>query len=223
MAGSAGNAVMLVHAIGLPFKDYIQEGDNGLWPRALANPQEHVAYIIINSSAGQKSQNPDNVYVEGYLKHKDRYNQYFATIYNRNGYLVMARKNLLRHPNGDIRMSALAKFKPAITLASAEHSSILKLSKPSKVTHITVQAGDSESTIVRSVIRSLDPQHQLSPAQEAYVEGTMVSDMGSNDLIQPGQTVTVNMSTMHKLINASHHLSAGQLAAWQAYGVTIAY
>jgi len=93
LASTSGNSLDLTHAVGLPYRDYIQQGDGTLWARALANPEKYATYVISTSgSAGYLS--PGEVYGDSYVLHRAKYNKYYTLIYDNNGYMIFALKSL---------------------------------------------------------------------------------------------------------------------------------
>ncbi|HUD06559.1 MAG TPA: glycosyltransferase family 39 protein [Candidatus Saccharimonadales bacterium] len=307
LGSTSGGTIGLIHSIGLPFKDYIQEGDSGLWRKALAKPQKYVSYVILsNGSTGYAT--PVGVYDNSYLPHRAAYNKYYDLIYDKNSYMIFALKSLhlpsvglpitatkksstkvsvttsvhpatpttpssqevmvtvnqgdsessivgsqinnlnknglltsseystvetemvnyigdsnLIYPGQDINLN-LTYLRQLINQAEGTSSTVpTATNKSSNIANVTVTSGDSESLMVRQEIHLLDPNHELTSAEEAFVEGTMVQDLGDNNLIYPGQNVTLNIYQLQSLISSSKQLSASQTAAWQVYGNNIAY
>ncbi|MGC1176460.1 MAG: hypothetical protein WA843_00155 [Candidatus Saccharimonadales bacterium] len=217
----------IVFAIGLPFKSYVQEGDYRLWDQTLKQPDKYVSYVIM-AKYTTKSTTPDPVFVKSYQRHKNLYKDKFDLIYDDNGYMVFARKSLhltpvveaFSTPQRSSSKAAAASDKEA---TSTSDSSSQPSAPAQKLVSIRVASGDSQTLIVRAQIHKLDKKHQLTSAQEAYVEGAMVQHLGTDSNIEPGQTITLDLAQLQSSINASKQLTASQLAAWQVYGSTIAY
>ncbi|HUB93640.1 MAG TPA: hypothetical protein VMB52_04000, partial [Verrucomicrobiae bacterium] len=193
---------------GIPLKNYIYEGTGRLWKNTLIEPTT-VSYVLMSKNvAHDPVQDAYNVYTASYV-------QRFTVIYQQNGYTILAKKSLHLKP-----------VTVQMTLKSGASVVVDQLQPPSPPygqINITVQPHDSESTMVRSEIRILDPNHQLSSTEEAYVEGTMVYDMGSNNLIWPGEVISIDVTRLQQLIYQSKSLTSAQLIPWRPYGSQTGY
>jgi hypothetical protein len=88
---------------------------------------------------------------------------------------------------------------------------------------VKVQAGDSQTKLVRNQIRQLDEGHKLSAAQVVYIETSYIQQTGQKDVINPGDTLTIDQSSLSTFLEQGKQLSTNQLANWQVYASHIIY
>jgi hypothetical protein len=135
------------------------------------------------------------------------YNQYYRIIYQqKDGTEVLELDRDV--PNVATRTTTPTVSHAAVTTSTAQ---------------AIVRPGDSETGLVLAEIQKIDAQHTLSASQVVFVEHQMVSTLGNDNLIYPGQVVRINIGILTDLINQSRQLSPAQLAIWQYYAPGIVY
>jgi hypothetical protein len=77
----------IVQQIGIPLKNYVDEGSYHIWNKALLHPQDEVRYVMIFNRGGSE----DLVYKD-YLKHRVVFDRYYYVAYNKYGYELLALK-----------------------------------------------------------------------------------------------------------------------------------
>ncbi len=91
----------------------------------------------------------------------------------------------------------------------------------SGVVSIKAQAGDSQTLIARQVVEdfaeSIDMD--LSVARIVFVETNLVQDMGADDTIDIGDSVSFNLQQVSNLVGQAQDLTPQQIAAWSVYAV----
>ncbi len=173
-------------ALGIPLKNYISEGDGKLWTNALKQPAaNHVQYILMDSQS-----NPDPVY-NSYAHVRNNYNFNYRTIYEKDGYYILIRSKT---------SNTIIANEKKINKATQKSSTNTNISLSTNV-NIVVQQGDSESSIVETMINALDKNKLLNQSQFTMVETNMVDYIGDNNFIVPGQIVSINLTYLQKLIN----------------------
>lgn len=198
-----------MHYLQIPLKDYIYEGNYKIWQATLLNPQTNVKYILMDTNVSH-----DPVY-DAYNNKRSLYDKYYTLTYYKNGYRVMQLRSTLSQD----QVTPLA-YAPK----SATNRGVIKqAAKPLDAVAVTIQPGDSQTSIIQSEILKLDPSHSLSPVEVTYVEATMVQSLGANNLIYPGNTLTINLDTLRQLIEQSKTLTSSQVSSLQPFANNITY
>lgn len=187
-----------IHDIGLSLSHYISNGDYLLWNNALRQPQKYVNYVIVLSR--NKGLDSSIVPID-YTKSINNYQKYFNVIYDKYGYEILAKKSL-----------GIAAIPSNVTPSSTNKLPIVN-SKPitasqTNTLNTVVKVGESETSIVQSDIATIDDSSKLSSGQLQTVTIEMVDYVGNNNLIYPGQTVSINMTYLQQLINNTLGVSA---------------
>jgi hypothetical protein len=81
----------VMQRLGIPLKNYTQEGNYHIWDNALKHPENTANYIMMNN--GNHGASSDLVYKD-YLKRKALFNKYYYVAYNQNGYELLILKSM---------------------------------------------------------------------------------------------------------------------------------
>lgn len=106
---------------------------------------------------------------------------------------------------------------------AVQRSIVKKASAPTAVVAapFTLQAtaGDSQTTLVRTLIAMNKQSATLSLPQKAFLENRLVALIGDNSLIYAGQVFQITQVQFSNLVNQSQQLTTSQLQAWAQYQV----
>jgi hypothetical protein len=165
----------------------------------LANPhKDAIRYIIMIHG------NADDPVYNAYFWHTGVYDKYYAPLFQLGEYEVFEAK-------ADLPGASIAAGRKTLQTTAPTSPAQPQQEK------VTVQEGDSQTLVVRRQLALLPVAAQLSPAQELYVVTNYVNMLGDNNLMVPGQVITINNEILNTLAKQAMQLDQTQLNAWQQY------
>jgi hypothetical protein len=195
-----------MQALQIPMKNYIYEGVYKKWDDTLKSPSKHVKYILMKEKSGDGTNNVEPVYA-AYKKHRPAYDDNFKIIYHKDSNIVMMRSTSLQ--------------RNSLPATISHEQSIDPMAKPATNTSsskgVIVRKNDTQSKIIRSQIRLLDGNNNLTKEQIVYIETSYIAHVGSRDHLEAGNVVTVDIEKLLALIDASRQLDQNTLALWHNY------
>jgi hypothetical protein len=109
-------------------------------------------------------------------------------------------------------IAALHSGKPV-----AKEATITKAPVATIPLSLTVHTGDSQTTLVRSLIEANSQSAKLAVPQKAFLENRLVATIGNDNLIYAGQVFNITQRQFSMLVSQSQQLTAAQLQAWAQY------
>jgi hypothetical protein len=192
----------------IDLKNYTWEGNYRIWERTLDNPyKENIRYIIMAGG--------DPVY-RAYLSNKDFYDHHYVQTFRKGAVRLFENRDFAKVQQVEQQTPTP---EPAATAPQESTNNTEPSEDPTEPTQktITVQPGNSQTLIVRREVALLQEAANLNAAQKLFIETTYVSQLGRNDVILPGQTISLNLTELKALALQATNLSQTQLAAWQQY------
>ncbi len=83
----------------------------------------------------------------------------------------------------------------------------------------TIRVGDNQTLVVRQVVNDYlaDNEESLSAEQRLYTETNLVNELPRSEIIQVGETITIDQETIKKYVGQSKELTESELNAWSKY------
>lgn len=83
----------------------------------------------------------------------------------------------------------------------------------------TTITGDNQTVVVRRIVEDYlkGAETELSAEQKLYVETNLVNDLGRNDFVAVGQSISLSKADVEKRVEEAKQLSEAKIALWSQY------